>query len=415
VNWPVLVQMLVLTGCSAFFSAAETALFSLEPLQIEERTAGRGPVARALRWCLDRPRAVLLTILISNLGINTYYAALAGSWMTEVGSWWPLIFVASTLWLIYFAEIIPKSLALGLSGSVASVAAPFLRIWTQVLRPITVPAGWILRYLQHRFARKPALPPVLSQEEMQELVAQRPERFGLGKRTALLIGEIVELAEVQVSELMDSLVDLPMIGPSGRVGEARRATFAGESSFIVVVEDDQVQGIVDTRSLLPAAADAAIEPLIVDIPIIPELARLQHLLELFREQRVERVLVVDEYGASVGVVSWDDLVEKLVGDLVRGEKESFEEPVRQLSERTWELAGSLGLREVEELLGVRLQRVRNRTIGGWFTEQLGRLPRTGDSVHLAGSTWIASEVQRGRVLRVTFDYVEAPQTGRERS
>ncbi|PIE21988.1 MAG: hypothetical protein CSA62_14680 [Planctomycetota bacterium] len=407
-NWSIAVQMLVLTGLSGFFSAAETALFSLEPLQVEERTRGRSPWARSLRWCIDRPRTVLLAVLISNLGINTYYAALAGAWMAEAQALWPIVFLASTLWLIYFAEIIPKSLALGLSGPYASFASPILRVWTRILWPILAPAGLLLRYLQHRVARSPARPPLLTQEEMQELVAQKPERFGLGKRSALLIGEIVESAGILVSELMDSLVDLGQLAPDASVAEARQLAFARGLSFVVLVDEDQVVGIVDTRSLLPAPADQPLSELVVPIPAIPELARLSHLLELFREKRAERVLVVDEYGASAGIVSWDDLLEKLVGELVSVERETTELPVRQLGPRTWELRGSLGLREVEELLGLSLQRGRNRTIGGWITEQLGRLPQRGDSVHLAGSTWVASDVQRGRVLKVTVEYLSLP-------
>ncbi len=407
----VLPQMAGLLLVSACFSATETAIFSLEPLQIERRCRGDSVRARSLRWCLDHPRSILLAILLSNLAVNTFYFAIAGAWMGELPAVQAAgVSLASVLFLLCFAEILPKSVAMGLAEPIASSVAPFLRVWTKLLTPVHLPASYVMRYLAWRFRPDTPNVPELSADEMHELVNAHPERFGLPSRTALLIGEVVQLAGAQVRELMDPLPDLHTVSKGEPAGALRKRLLRERQDWCPVTDEGDVCGFVDLRALLAVKDETPIEQCLEDLPAIPETARAPHLFEFFHREGVGRALVVDEYGASVGVVGWGDLVESVVGHIAKPESE-VEDSVEQIGDRVWRVDGTLGIREFGALFAIDLRAQRNRTIGGWLIEKLGRVPVKGEGARLPGFVLEAGLVHKGRVRQVVVRFPNADAKG----
>ncbi|MFQ5503961.1 MAG: CNNM domain-containing protein [Planctomycetota bacterium] len=393
--------MAALLGLSGLFSASETALFSLSP--IEARRRSHGITGDALSWCLHNGRSVLVTILLSNLALNTLYFALVGFWAGKAeGLEGVLVAIGSLFILVLFAEIIPKSLALGMSGLLAFWVSPILRVWSILLSPIRFPASLLLNLLASRIASRPRMSSQLGHDEVREIVRQSPERFGLRHRTATVVREIVNLTGLQVREVMQPVVDVRPIAAGSDVSRALRETLERGSEWLAVEQDGVLIGHVDARELLFADPDSGVGRHLHPFVAIPEMARIHHLLHLFRSERVERILVVDEYGDAAGVVSWDDLTENMVGGLVRSEHERGEEPIRPLRGGAWEVSGSLGVREMEDIFGIRLALHRNRTIGGWLVEQLGHLPQAGESIDVQGLEFEVLEAWRGRVEKLVF-------------
>jgi len=128
-----------------------------------------------------------------------------------------------------------------------------------------------------------------------------------------------------------------------------------------------------------------------------------------------RILVVDEYGHPVGVVSWDDLAEDMIGDLVRSESGGEGDPVRPNDDGSWRVSGSLGVREFMDLFGVKLPLRRNRTIGGWVVDHLERLPAPGDQVELGRARFTVVEVERARIRALDVSFVFGSATSRSAS
>jgi CBS domain containing-hemolysin-like protein len=386
---------------SAGFSATETALFSLEPLEMKRRTECRGLLAAALTWCLRHPRSVLVTILLSNLAVNTLYFALAGHWAAEVrGAATTLVPLAALAALVLLGEILPKALALSLAGPLASAVAPAVRVWAWLLSPVRVPLDSLVQYLAARVRRHPTVTRALSEAELEEMVKRNPERFGLGRRTANVVGELVGLVGLQVRDVMTPFVDVTPVTADVPVSVVLSRVLDDELRWLLVREADRVEGFVDAKDLLVADPEASVGSLMRPLQAIPELARLPHLLQLFRDAQVDHVLVVDEYGNEAGVVGRDDLTESIVGGLLRAEHEASELPVRLRPQRGWEVVASLGVHEFEDLFAVRLPRGRNRTIGGLVVEQMGRIPEAGDLVDLGGLPLEVLGVSRGRVMKV---------------
>lgn len=400
---------------SAFFSASETALFSLEKVEIERRTARGGIFGESLRWCVDNARTILVTILLSNLAANTLYFALAGYWAREAGGYVATaVTIGALVALVFVAEILPKSIALGLSGPLAATVAPALRSWAILLTPFRLPLGFVLDFLGHRVAAEPAIPRSLTHDELEEMVKQRPERFGLGKRSANVVGELVGLSGLQIREVMVPFVDLELYEQDLSVEEALEIVLEKRWRWLLVDRRggpaDQRIAYVDVRDLLVADRASSIGDHARDLAIIPELARLPHLLELLKNPEINRFLVVDEYGNDAGVVGREDVTESIVGGFARAEHEETELPIRFRPERGWELPGGMGIHEFESLFSLDLPIARNRTIGGLIVEQLDRIPSSGDRVTIAGRVFEVLGASRGRVhtVLVHFDEVREP-------
>lgn len=417
------VVMTGLLALSGFFSASETALFSLQPIEIEKRTKGLG--GDALRWCVAHARSVLLTILLSNLAINTLYFALAGYWAAHAyGTEAVVVPLAALLMLVVFAEVAPKSIAMGMAGSLASWSAPVLRIWSTLVAPLRWPSARILGLLAHRFRHTPVLSSELDAEEVHEIVRRNPGQFGLRHRAATLVGEIVTLTQLQVREFMLPLVDIDKLDAAASVVTARAEFLAAGTEWLPVERDGDIIGHVDARELLSASDDTLVGDLVRPFRVIPELGRLQNLLEAFGSEvmlngpkavRPTRILVVDEYGHPVGVVSWDDLAEDMIGDLVRSESGGEGDPVRPNDDGSWRVSGSLGVREFMDLFGVKLPLRRNRTIGGWVVDHLERLPAPGDQVELGRARFTVVEVERARIRALDVSFVFGSATSRSAS
>lgn len=402
---PVLLGLLILV--SAFFSASETALFSLESYQVEKAGERTSYSAESLVWCHSHARAVLLAILFTNLGVNTMYFALIAWWSPDADIEGALYKgLGGFFALIFLAEILPKSLAMATAESFALRSAPLLRVWTRVLTPFTVPVLGLFRWLTNRLRFLETPNSGLSEDEVLEHVRGHPERFGLGPRMAQVVSEIVDLSDVQVRELMIPLVDLGRVPLGARVQEALDLALGSGDTYALIGDERELLAYVDTRDLLVAQGDDPVRGLMKPMPAIPETARLHHLLALYRSTGADLILVVDEYGTGLGLIGWEDLLEEMIGDLVRSEHDEDELPLSPLPGGGWEVQGALSLTDFGELFQVRLPASRSLTLGGWFVDQTGHLPEVGASLVAEGLRFEALELGKGRLLRLAVSRVE---------
>lgn len=402
---PVLLGLLLLV--SAFFSASETALFSLEPWQLEKAAKRGGFASDSLLWCHSHARTVLLSILFTNLGVNTFYFALIAWWSRDTGTEGAIYrSLGGFFALIFLAEILPKSLAMGTAESFALRSATWLRVWTRLLTPFTIPVLFLFRLVTHRLRFRETPDAGLSEEEVLEHVRIHPERFGLGPRMAQVVSEIVDLSDVQVRELMNPLVDIRRLPPATQVGDALTQVLPSGQTFALIGDERDTLAYVDARDLLVADPEERLRSLMRPMPVIPETARLHHLLGLYKSTGADLLLVVDEYGVGVGLIGWEDLLEEMIGDLVRSELDADELPLTPKPGGGWVVQGTISLTDFAELLGVRLPASRSRTLGGWFVDQLGHLPEVGESLTAGGLRLEALEMAKGHLRRLGVQRLE---------
>jgi putative hemolysin len=380
---------------SGLCSASETALFSLDPSE-------RARAGRATERLLEQPRNFLVTVLLANLTINILFFAFADRLIPEEGEGWAEF--STTLGvlvvLLVCGEILPKTVGLRARLPLARFVAPLWAVAVQFLAPVRRPLVSLLD-LAGRVVNRAGDERQLTSEELADVLERSAAEGGLLDHEADLISEIVELRSIRVRELMLPRVDALFLERSGEGREAVvRQAVERRVSWLVVTDGsaDRVVGQVRVRDLL-VYPTRTVEQLLQPTHFVPEVASAMDLLRVLREQGAPEAVVVDEWGGTAGVVTMEDVVEEIVGDL-RQEGESRQTTVVPLGEGVFRVPGSLSLRDWNQSFGHRVVPTEFETVGGFVTALLGRIPRAGDVVSYGGLTMEVEAVRGRRVMTV---------------
>ena len=406
VELPTLALLLLL---SAFCSAAETAFFSLGAPERRRLEQQPGQLAAWVRRCLQEPHRLLVTILLSNLLVNVLFFAFANTvtrrlWPDSTGGRLLGSFLA-LLGLIVVGEITPKVIAWSRARTLALLAAPVVValefLWWPVRWLVDVPMGWFVRPGTASLHSRASL----SADEIGAFLELQPGHFQLDRRAAAMVREVIDLGDLKVREVMTPRVDVPAVDLR-RPLPALQAWFREQRLPWAVAHDgslDKAVGLIEARELLLRAGQPDPRSLVVALPVVPEIARVDQLVRLFREGGTTRALVVDEYGGTAGLVTLEAVVAELLGDLFVGDQP--EPVVKQLGVGVFQVDGSLPIREWEELFGLDVDAARFETVGGYVLSLLDRLPREGDGASDGRHRFTVLRV-RGRRIR-TLEVREA--------
>jgi CBS domain containing-hemolysin-like protein len=217
-----------------------------------------------------------------------------------------------------------------------------------------------------------------------------------------MIRRVFRLGEVDVSDAMTPLVDVDAVPETATVDDAITVALAGGHSRIVVYRDriDNVAGVVDMFDLL---YDPDVEGMVADrmgpVRFVPETQRADALLQDMRQSRDHFAVVVDEYGGSVGIVTIEDLLEEIIGE-IQDERDEDEPRVRRLGDRQWRVPARTELDELEEAVSMDIPDGDYETVGGLVLAHMGRIPSKGESIDVEGMRYKAEEVSDRAILIV---------------
>ena len=374
--------------CSGLCSSSETALFSLS-------TKERERASLAVRRLLDRPSQLLVSILLLNLVINVLFFAFA-SRLRKLTGWNELaVGLGVLVALLFFGEILPKTLGLRGRSTVARLAAPLLRIAVLVLGPLSRPLRGLLEWVNATLALW--FPP--ERGITSEVLASVMER---GEEDGALLGE--------EADLLAEVIELDDIRQEVRL-EVVQAALERRQSWLPVVEGgpDRVLGRVHLRHLLDSK-ERPIAQLVMPVKFVPEVASALDLLHTLRDDRTSEAVVVDEWGGTAGYVTAEDVFEELVGDL-RTEGETPVAAVLSLPSGRYRVAGDLSIRDWNEAFGLQVVPVEFETVGGFVTALLGRIPRAGDEVQVQDLVMRVHAMRGRRVETIDIGIREDKTTG----
>ncbi|MBL8858517.1 MAG: HlyC/CorC family transporter [Planctomycetes bacterium] len=387
-----------LGAASAFLSASETALFTLD-----ER--GKTAAGAGVKRLLDEPQALLVTLLLANLIVNVLFFAFAADLAPEGGPYGEVVAgLIAVAVLVLVGEMLPKSLALRAGPSFARLAAIPLTPVVALVRPLRTFVQWNLEIVM-RALGDAARPEAGISAEALYAVLEHSAKGGLIETSeADLLSEVVELEGIRVREITTPRVDMLSIDLDDPDEEHRWFTIARalakRITWLPVVRGsaDTVIGQVRMRDVL-SHSDARVEELVKPVLFIPEVASVFDLLNHLRANKGTEAIVVDEYGGTTGFATIEHVFEEIVGDL-RVEGERAEIPVLKLEDGTFRVSGGLSIRDWNELFGREVVPAGFETVGGLVAALLGRIPKAGDVVRLAGLKLTAHEVRGRRVTSV---------------
>ncbi len=387
-----IVLLVILLALSAFFSSAETVLFSLTGAQ-RARIKAKSPRAdRLISGALEDKAILFSTLLVGNTFVNFAIATIGyhlfAAWMPRQ-TW--LAVPAMTLLLLVFGEITPKRVALKLAEPLAPSYAVLLQFWRAVLAPFNV----VLRFTSRAFA--PALDRerrALSDEELVSVLESAAEHGDVSARDAEMVEGVLRLSELSANDEMTPRVD--MEGFNLARGEAARTLFRAKAKhhFIPVYREtpDAIEGVM--------VRDTGV---IEDALFVPETVTLDDLLVTFAKSRKPMAVVLDEYGGTAGIITPNDILELIVGPGVFGASAREEPQIVKKGPNVWEIDARASLDEINRALDVELEAEDADRLSGWVQFHAERIPHIGQEIEADGCR---ATVLKRRHRRVTLVRLE---------
>lgn len=396
---------LVLLACAAIYVGTIEAAFSglmrlsLRLLAERDGRAGRlGPY-------LDDPLRLFLPARLL-LGLILVLAALLMARVTGVvgARALGLLILLTVSFIVVFEHLIPLLIARRDPERVLEVLLPSFETLVRPLASITVGLVGLMSRLRREKGMPPAAVPETPEqkEEATEAYLRAGEEERLIEREERrLLRSIVDFGDTLVREVMTPRPDIVAIRADSTLDELRALFREQEYSRIPVYKDnlDNILGFVFVKDLIQVDEDRPITSLIRPAYFVPETKRVSDLLKDFQRQQVQSAVVVDEYGGTAGLVTLEDLLEEIVGE-IRDEYDVETEPVVDEGNGSFLFSGKVDIDEVAERLNVQIQREGFETVGGYLLSHLGRVPTVGEVFDIDGLSVEVLEAERRRVTKV---------------
>ena len=413
------ILLIIIVACiimSAYFSATETAFSSLNRIRVKNM-ADKGNRRAALVMKLSDNYDILLsTILIGNNIVNITSASLATVLFVkmlgdDIG---PGVSTAvTTVIVLIFGEISPKSIAKESPESFALFSAPLLNVFTKVLSPFNFLFGQWKKLLSLVF--KTREDSTITEEELLTIVDEARQEGEIDEQESSIIRSAIEFSELEAVDILTPRPDVVAL-PVDCTKDEMAKTFAetGFSRIPVYEEDiDHIVGIVYQKDFHNRVCntDREIASIIRPALYITEGKRIGELLKELQKKKSHIAVVLDEFGGTIGIVTMEDILEELVGE-IWDEHDRIVEEIKEISEDKYEVLGSANVQKLFERLGIDAE-PDVVTVSGWAMEEIGKVPEKGDSFEYHGLNVKVMEMDNKRVEKVSINvlYHEKQEAG----
>lgn len=402
-----IVSLIILIGLSGFFSMSETALMSLNKIKlrhmVEEGVAG----AKSVEKLIEDPNKLLGAILIGNNVVNIGASSLATVLATNIfgNSGVGIATGVITILVLIFGEITPKSIAKQKSETVALMVVKPIQFIVFIFKPFV----YVFTIISSLFIRLLGGDPnkaesFITEEELKTMVDVSEEEGVLENVEKEMIFNIFDFVDLQVKDVMVQRVDIVAVDEEATYDEVMDIIKSEQFSRIPVYSEtiDNVIGVINVKDF------AMVENIREDFNVTKYVREpfytfeFKKIVELFKEMKKARnhiAVVLDEYGGTVGLVTIEDLVEEIVGE-IEDEYDEEDNSIEVIKENEYVVDGSARLHDISELLGVDIDSEEFDSVGGLMIGALGRMPEEKEEVVSNDITFIAEEIDKNRIKKV---------------
>ncbi len=401
------ILLLILLPCSGLISGSETALFGLSRLEMREFASASGALRHRAWLLMQRPRRVLLTVLVANTAVNVLFFAISFVVLEDIGHRSSLAAsaggVVALLVMVIFGEILPKAVARAHAARLAPLAAPIIQTMQVALGPVqTILQVGLVEPLTRLLGGSQPDANEVTVDELRSLVELSAHQGVIGSAESRMLQGIVVLPEIKVRLIMRPRVDVVAAGLDESPDQVRRKLRDAHLTKLPVYgrDLDDVRGMIRARDLFLNRA-APVAQLMQPVQFVPEQAHLLQLIEHFRRHQSRLAIVVDEYGGMAGLVTLHDVLEEIVGE-VAGTGQSPDPATEVIDQNTYRLAGDLSIRDWAERFGLSSlpATTRFQTVAGLVLAELGRVPREGDAISIQNLTLTVERLDGHRIDRI---------------
>jgi putative hemolysin len=398
---------------SGFFSASETALTGLSEAKAR-RLVEAGPKRNAaLQLWLDRPNRVLTAILIGNNVVNTFAGVFSATLAERIfqSSSIAIATGVTTVALLIVGEITPKTFAKHNAERLAPLVMPIIVLTYYVTFPAVVVFTALSKSLVKLSGGEISRTgPFITEEDIAYMVQLGQQEGVLAEHEEKLITSVLEFGDTVVRECMVPRTDIVALPLNGSLDDVLKVVLEGGHSRMPVYEEtiDKVKGFFyakDLLAVLPHSAEGfSVATHLKEPFFVPELMKVSELLKEFQRRKVHVAVVVDEYGGTAGLVSLEDIIEELVGDIEDEYDEVSEDELKRIDDEHFEGPGKVSIHDVAEALNIEFPADgAYETLGGFLIANAGKMPSSGERVRYGGWVFTVKEADDRIVGKVEID------------
>lgn len=402
-----IVLLVVLLAMSAFFSMSETALMSINKIKIKHMVEEGVNGAKLVEKLIEDPNKLLGAILIGNNIVNIGASSIATS--LAINMWGDnsvgAVTLIMTVLVLIFGEITPKSIAKQKSEGVALVVSKPIKLCVFIFKPFIIVFTSISSVFIRLFGADPnAAQQFITEEELRTMVDVSEEEGVLEQVEREMIFNVFDFADAQVKDVMVQRVDIVAVDINDSYDQVLNIIQKEQFSRLPVYNQsiDDIVGILNVKDLIIAGKSDK-EFKVTDYMREPcytfEFKKIQELFKEMKKTRNHMSVVLDEYGGTVGIVTIEDLIEEIVGD-IEDEYDDFENEIEVIKDNEYVVDASAKLDDVSELIGVDMESEEFDSVGGLIIGELGRIPEVNEEVHINNLRIIVEEIDKNRIKKV---------------
>ncbi len=410
---PSVILALIFVLClilSAVFSGSETAFFSLTRWQLSHMEEDRVRNARIVESLLEKSDDLLNGILIGNLVVSIAAASsatflshflLADRLDLSENTLFLIDVLSITIVILIFGEISPKVYAVDNPERFSSRVAPFLRVWLIISKPVILVFSFLTGILKKLFASSSKIPRFTE----EELITTVSTAVGGGIVDRMMLQKIFTFGDTMVREIMVPRTEMGCIDETTPIDRLRMMVNEIEHSRIPLYREnlDNITGILYAKDLLgyafglsePGGIDGIRRP----AHFVPEFKKVSDLLREFQTMKVHMAIVVDEYGGTAGLVTLEDVIEEIVGE-IQDEYDVEEPEIVRIKDGVYLVSGLMDIDDFQEVVDVEIKDEGFETVGGYIMSLMGRIPRQGEEIDAGNLSFRIYRVLGRRVSKV---------------
>lgn len=405
-----LIILVILILLSAFFSATETAFFSMNKIRMKSlANEGNGRAKKVLKLS-DNIDELLSAILIGNNLVNIATTAIATVLFIdlldeELGA--TVSTIATTIVVLMFGEITPKGLAKNMPESFAMFSAPIISAFVTVFKPLT----WLISMWQklvYKFIKNPEDRGV-TEEELITMVEEAHHDGEIDQNESELIRNAIEFDDIEVEDIYTSRVDLIAVDIEDSIEEITERFERGFSRLPVYRDTiDNIIGVLNQKdfAIMKRTGQSVSAVMTEPIFVVPSM-KISELLRTLQSKKSHMAIILDEFGGTVGIVTLEDILEELVGE-IWDEHDTVVEPFVEIAENKYRVRSTADLDDMFDLFGME-EETEHSTVGGWVVEEFGKIPRVGDEFNYGPLHVCVSKRDPRRVTEVIVTKLFEPQ------
>ncbi|MCK6602178.1 MAG: hemolysin family protein [Bacteroidetes bacterium] len=384
---------------SAFFSGSEIVFVTANRLKIEIRHRQGKTGASLASWFVNKPENFLTTTLVGNNFINIAYSTLMSFFLIQSFGISDILVqtLISTTLLLLAGEILPKSIARQFADRLVFILAFPLRFFYGFLYPVV----WVSRNASLVLIRLTGIRPesydqFFNFKDVEMILEEGKSTGTINQDESELIENVFELKDQRVRESMIPRTDIVAIDQASSLQDCVAAFLESGFSKIPVFDEeiDNITGIIHAHDLFlnPENLQKIIRP----VMFVPEFKRSGELLKEFRDKKTSVAIVVDEFGGTAGLVTLEDLIEELVGD-IQDEYDTDDTLLKQLDDSVFLVSGRTLVEDLNEKFGIGMDQGDFETVGGFVIHNSGKIPHTGEKIIIGSFTFTIIKATQNRI------------------